>query len=158
MTNSPVFDKQLAMEEYWQQIGGTVFLPGANRAADRFARASFYVRALPKTPDQVKTIASVFSVIRNVSVPFGITTPDQPNISSTRWRSVSDHRRRRYFFGSAVTPNVFWIDLAELDFSPGTGRVLKLELGPEESNIPAWQTRSSSPRNPSSLRDFAEPS
>jgi penicillin V acylase-like amidase (Ntn superfamily) len=41
MTNSPVFEKQLALNDYWSGIGGTVFLPGTNRAADRFVRASF---------------------------------------------------------------------------------------------------------------------
>lgn len=48
MTNSPTFDKQLALAEYWKQIGGTVMLPGTNRASDRFARASFYINAIPK--------------------------------------------------------------------------------------------------------------
>ena len=93
MTNSPVFDQQLALNTYWKQIGGTVMLPGTNRAADRFARASFYVNAIPKSEDPVKALASVFSVIRNASVPFGINTPEEPNISSTRWRTVADHKR-----------------------------------------------------------------
>lgn len=97
MTNSPVFDQQLALNTYWKQIGGTVMLPGTNRAADRFARASFYVNAIPKSEDPVKALASVFSVIRNASVPFGINTPEEPNISSTRWRTVADHKRRLYF-------------------------------------------------------------
>ena len=90
MTNSPVFDQQLALNEYWKNIGGTTFLPGTNRAADRFVRASFYVNAVPKTDDQRIATASVFSVIRNTSVPYGISTPDEPNISSTRWRTVSE--------------------------------------------------------------------
>lgn len=135
MTNSPTFEKQLAMETYWQDIGGTVVLPGTNRSADRFARASFYVDAIPKTPDPVETLASVFSVIRNVSVPYGITTPDQPNISSTRWRTVSDHKRLLYFFESALTPNVFWLDLHNADFSAETGKVKKLELGKDQRNV-----------------------
>ncbi len=135
MTNSPTFDKQLAMEEYWKQIGGTVMLPGTNRAADRFARAAFYVNAIPKTENPVETIASAFSVIRNVSVPFGITTPDQPNISSTRWRTVSDQKRKLYFFESVLTPNIFWVDLTKLDFSEKTGKVLKLDLGPNQTHI-----------------------
>ena len=135
MTNSPIFVKQLAMEEYWKQIGGTVFLPGTNRASDRFARASFYVKAVPRTEDPVQTIASAFSVIRNVSVPYGFTTPTQPNISSTRWRTVSDHKRRRYFFESALTPNIFWVDLDKMDLSAQTGKVMKLDLGPNQKNI-----------------------
>ncbi len=135
MTNSPIFEKQLAMEEYWKQIGGTVMLPGTNRASDRFARASFYVNAIPKSEKPVEAIASVFSVIRNVSVPFGITTPDQPNISSTRWRTVSDQKRKLYFFESALTPNIFWVDLTKLDFSEKTGKVMRLDLGPDQMRI-----------------------
>lgn len=135
MTNSPIFEQQLALNQYWKQIGGTVFLPGTNRAADRFARASFYVNAIPKTEKPVEAIASAFSVIRNVSVPFGITTPDEPNISSTRWRTVSDHERKLYFFESALTPNIFWVDLNQLDLSEATGKVLKLDLGPDQSHI-----------------------
>jgi len=122
MTNSPTFDKQLALEAYWRDIGGTVMLPGTNRAADRFARASFYINAIPKDENPDLAVASVFSVIRNVSVPYGITTPDQPNISSTRWRTVADQKRLIYFFESAITPNTFWITLKDIDFSAETGR------------------------------------
>ena len=49
MTNSPVYDQQLALDAYWQQIGGTTMLPGTSRAADRFVRASFYIDAIPQT-------------------------------------------------------------------------------------------------------------
>ena len=119
MTNSPVFDQQLALNEYWKNIGGTTFLPGTNRAADRFVRASFYVNAVPKTDDQRIATASVFSVIRNTSVPYGISTPDEPNISSTRWRTVSDQKNLIYFFESTLYPNVFWVDFKEVDFSEG---------------------------------------
>lgn len=134
MTNSPTFDEQLALNSYWKQIGGTVMLPGTNRAADRFARASFYVNAVPQAQEPNKALASVFSVIRNVSVPYGITTPDQPNISSTRWRTVFDHKRKLYFFESALTPNTFWVDLKALNFSRDTGKVMKLDLGPNQNH------------------------
>jgi penicillin V acylase-like amidase (Ntn superfamily) len=134
MTNSPIFEEQLALNTYWQQIGGTTMLPGTNRAADRFARASFYVNAIPKDQSPNKNLASVFSVIRNVSVPYGISTPGQPNISSTRWRTVFDHQRKLYFFESALTPNTFWVDLNALDFSPQSGKVLKLDLGADQSH------------------------
>ncbi|WMJ71517.1 linear amide C-N hydrolase [Stenotrophomonas sp. 24(2023)] len=134
MTNSPVFDQQLALDAYWQQIGGTVMLPGTNRSADRFARARFYINAIPRSEDPVVALASVFSVIRNASVPYGITTPGEPNISSTRWRTVADHKRRLYFFESALTPNTFWVDLNKADFSKETGKVLKLDLGPDQRN------------------------
>ena len=41
MTNSPIVEKQLALDEYWQEIGGTIMLPGTDRAAHRLGRASF---------------------------------------------------------------------------------------------------------------------
>ena len=117
MTNSPVFDQQLALNDYWKNIGGTTFLPGTNRAADRFVRASFYITAITKVADTRTAAASVFSVIRNTSVPLGITTPNEPNISSTRWRTVSDQKNKVYFFESTIQPNVFWVNLQDVDFS-----------------------------------------
>lgn len=134
MTNSPTYDGQLALNAYWQGIGGTVMLPGTNRAADRFARASFYINAIPKDEDPNKALASVFSVIRNASVPYGINTPEQPNISSTRWRTVFDHKRGIYFFESALTPNTFWVNLKKIDFSKETGKVKWLDLGPNQDH------------------------
>ncbi len=131
MTNSPIFEKQLALNEYWRNIGGTVMLPGTNRAADRFVRASFYVDAIPQTSDSRIALASMFSVIRNASVPFGISSEQEPNISSTRWRTVADHKNRVYYFENALTPNTFWVDIKQADFRPGAA-VKKLNLANHE--------------------------
>jgi penicillin V acylase-like amidase (Ntn superfamily) len=131
MTNSPSFDRQLALNKYWENIGGLTFLPGTNRAADRFARASFLIGAIPKTTDPNyinavpgasyinQAVAGVLSVIRSVGVPLGITTPGQPNISSSIWRTVADQKNKVYFFDSATCPNVFWVPLSELDLKEG---------------------------------------
>ncbi len=127
MTNSPTFDQQLALNTYWEQIGGLAMLPGTSRASDRFARASFYIKAIPQTDDPKKATASVFSVIRGVSVPLGISTPGQPNISSTIWRTVADHKSKVYYFDSATSPTVFWTPLADMDFAEGAP-VKKLTL------------------------------
>jgi penicillin V acylase-like amidase (Ntn superfamily) len=134
MTNSPIFSKQLAITEYWEEIGGTVMLPGTNRAADRFVRASFYINALPKTDDPLVAAAAVFSVVRNASTPYGISTSDEPNISTTRWRTVVDHKALRYFFESALSPNTFWVELNNIDFSEGAP-TLRLPLGEGEKTI-----------------------
>ncbi len=119
MTNSPVYDQQLALDAYWKQIGGTTMLPGTSRAADRFVRASFYINVVPQTADIHEAIASCFGVIRNVSVPLGISTPGEPNIASTLWRTVADHKHMRYYFESTRSPSVFWVELADLDFTAG---------------------------------------
>lgn len=131
MTNSPPYDQQLALDEYWRTVGGTTFLPGTARAADRFVRASFLLSAIPRkadrnfirsVPDQSFTyqaVASVMSVMRAVSVPLGMTTPNEPNVSSTLWRTVSDHKNLVYYFDSATRPNTFWVSLGKLDLKPG---------------------------------------
>ncbi|WP_024447183.1 linear amide C-N hydrolase [Mycolicibacterium iranicum] len=139
MTNSPIFDKQLAISEYWKEIGGTVMLPGTNRAADRFVRASFYIDAVPKTADQLEAVAVALGVVRNASVPYGITTPEAPNISSTRWRTAIDHTALRYFFESALSPSTFWVDLKNLDLSEGAP-TLRLELGEGQKTVYTGET------------------
>ena len=132
MTNSPVYNKQLALSEYWKSIGGLTFLPGTNRAADRFARADFYINALPATDDERVAVAGVFSVVRNASVPYGISTPESPEISTTQWRTVSESKNLRYFFESSLTPNTFWVSLQDLDLSEGAP-VLKLSIANGET-------------------------
>lgn len=127
MTNSPIFEKQLALNDYWKNIGGLTFLPGTNRAADRFVRASYYINVIPQATDRRTAISSVFSVIRNVSVPLGISTPNEPNISSTRWRTVSDQKNMMYYFESTLSPNIFWVNFENVDFSKGAP-VKKLDL------------------------------
>jgi penicillin V acylase-like amidase (Ntn superfamily) len=131
MTNSPTYDQQIALNAYWQGIGGLVFLPGTNRAADRFARASFLLGAIPRSADrsyiaavpeqkfEFQALASVLGVVRSVGVPLGITTPGQPNISSTIWRTVADQKRLVYAFDSATSPSVFWVPMADLDLKEG---------------------------------------
>jgi penicillin V acylase-like amidase (Ntn superfamily) len=131
MTNSPKYDDQLALDTYWQSIGGMTFLPGTIRAADRFARASFLNSAVPRAadanyikgvPEQTyvnQAIASVMGIMRSVSVPLGITAPNEPNIASTLWRTVADQKNKIYYFDSASSPNTFWVPLSEMDFKEG---------------------------------------
>ena len=88
MTNSPPYDQQLALNEYWQRIGGLTFLPGTNRAADRFARLSYGLRSVPKVNSSELSVATVFSLIRQISVPLGVLDPAKPNQASTLWREL----------------------------------------------------------------------
>jgi choloylglycine hydrolase len=128
MTNEPRFEDQLAIRTYWKAVNGREFLPGTNRASDRFVRASHYIDAVRQSDDPRIAAAAVFSVVRNASVPFGISMEDAPNLSTTRWRVVADHKDRRFYVESAISPNVFWVDLDRLDFSEGA-QVRKLDLG-----------------------------
>jgi penicillin V acylase-like amidase (Ntn superfamily) len=134
MTNEPTYDRQLAIREYWDGVNPREFLPGTVRATDRFVRAAFYINAVEQTSDPRGAAAAVFSVIRQASVPWGISIADQPNLSTTRWRVVADHLDRRYFVESVTSPSVFWVDLANLDFSDGAD-VRKLDLGVDMERI-----------------------
>lgn len=127
MTNAPTYDKQLTINDYWKEIGGLKMLPGTNKSSDRFVRASFYIDALPKNTTHQLALAGVFGVINNCSVPIGISVSDQPEISSTRWRSVSDQKDKVYYFESTISPAIIWIDLSKCNLKEGAP-VLKLDL------------------------------
>ena len=147
LTNSPAYNLQLAVNDYWKQVGGLNMLPGTNRSSDRFARASFYINAVAQTPDPNIAIPTVFSVIRNVSVPYGISTPDSPHISSTRWRSVCDQKNLVYYFEQTVPMAVMHVNFKDIDFSKTSGeRVLKLTDGRNyEGNVTSQFVKSSHP-------------
>jgi penicillin V acylase-like amidase (Ntn superfamily) len=132
LTNSPTYDQQLAIMEYWKLAGGlTKSLPGTSNAADRFVRASFLLAALPvKTstnyisgsPQQkfhYQAAMAVLSLMRSIGTPLGFSLADQPWVSSTIWRTVSDSTNRIVLFDSAMAPATFWVNLDDLDFKPG---------------------------------------
>jgi choloylglycine hydrolase len=140
VTNSPTYDKQLAIMEYWKEAGGTSkSLPGTSRAADRFVRTSFLLDVLPAvasptyisgTPEQsfkFQAPMAVLSLMRSVGTPLGFANEEQPWVSSTIWRTVSDSTNRVVIFDSALTPATFWVKLDELDLRPGAP-VRKLQL------------------------------
>ena len=130
LTNSPAYNLQLAVNDYWKQVGGMNMLPGTNKSSDRFARASFYIDAVDQSPDAEKAVPVLMSVVRNVSVPFGISMPDNPYISSTRWRVISDQKNLVYYFENTVPMFMFHVNLKDIDFSEGSGeRILKLSDG-----------------------------
>lgn len=118
MTNEPVYEKQLALNDYWQNLKG-VFLPGTGEPEDRFVRASYYLNNALQTADTNKSIAIVFSIIRNVSVPMLEGFSSRPNVASTIWRSVADLKNKVYYFESTDRPNVFWVDINKLNLAQG---------------------------------------
>lgn len=131
MTNEPPFDQQLALNAYWQAVGGNTFLPGTIKPEDRFVRTSFFINAIPKKTDPSfikavpegsysnQAVAGVASVMRSVSVPLSMGEPGETYAAATIWRTVSDQKNLVYFFDSATSPNTFWVPLSELDLAEG---------------------------------------
>ncbi|MBL9157013.1 MAG: linear amide C-N hydrolase [Verrucomicrobiales bacterium] len=135
MTNSPIFEQQLSLAKYWENIGGSVMLPGTNRASDRFVRASYYINEATQTADPRRAVATVFSVMRNVSVPIGVKIPGQPNIADTLWLTVSDQKNKVYYYQDTNSPSILWVKLGELDFREGSGaRKLQLDGNPDTAD------------------------
>jgi choloylglycine hydrolase len=119
MTNSPSFDQQLAIQTYWNGVDGKTFLPGSINSPDRFVRAQWMLNAAPKEADPALATATALSLIRSISTPLGLSVPDKPNIAATLWRTVSDPSAGRYYYESAYSPSIFWVDLAKLDLAEG---------------------------------------
>lgn len=117
MTNEPAFDKQLAINTYWQGIPGNVMLPGTSNPTDRFVRGSYYINSVPKSDDAKIAVPTLFSIMRNMSAPLGVSTPGHPNVSATRWRSVADQKNLVYYFDDVLNPSAVWLDFKNLDFS-----------------------------------------
>ena len=143
MTNSPTYDQQLSLAAYWQNIGGSTMLPGTNRASDRFVRMSYYINETTQTADPRRAVATVFSVMRNVSVPIGIKIPGQPNIADTLWLTVSDQKNKVYYYQDTNSPSILWVRLNHLNFNEGSGpRRLQLDGNPD---VGGDQTRNFKP-------------
>jgi choloylglycine hydrolase len=72
------------------------------------------IRGVPDQSYAHHAVAAVLGVRRAAAVPLGITTPEQPNISSTIWRTIADDRNLAYYFDSATRPNTVRASLAKL--------------------------------------------
>jgi choloylglycine hydrolase len=132
MTNDPSYDKQLAINSYWKDVGGVNFLPGTISPSDRFARGSYMLSAMPNTvlkrfssalPTknlETQSSLSMLGIMRSISVPLGESVTGKPDVASTLWRSVADQKSRIYYFDSALSPNAMWVDLKKLDLSQGS--------------------------------------
>lgn len=131
MTNSPVYSEQLKLNAFWATKDRSHDLPGSIQSPDRFVRGSFYNEQLPPTTDPRQALAGVMSVMRNISVPWGTPDPEHPNISPTWWRTLLDQKNGVYYFDSALSPQMVWVNLRQIDFSPGTGiRAIAIETNP----------------------------
>src|SRR5215813_8095772 len=94
MTNSPVFDEQLAIEKYWKGVDPLTFLPGSINAADRFARVSFLINAIPTKVDP-NTINAVPGATYENQAALSVLSVLRP--SACHWvspilRSPTSHR------------------------------------------------------------------
>jgi len=148
MTNDPTYNQQLALLEKqdFSHPSSDMPLPGNVNPRDRFQRAAYYAALLPEPKTEREAIASIFAIIRNVSVPFGAPYKSF-GIYNTEYRTTINLTDKRYYFELTTSPNVIWAELMKFNLSPGapvmildpddialsgdvTGRFLKAENPP----------------------------
>ena len=98
---------------------------------DRFQRAAFFSRFLPQPATARQAIAAMFSIMANVSVPFGAPYKDFGTYN-TEYRSVADLTKRVYYFQLTTVPSVCWVQLAALNLRHGAP---VLSLNPDELGL-----------------------
>lgn len=122
MTNEPSLDEQLANLKHYKMWGGDRALPGDIDPLSRFVRACAYLKTLPKPKDQYEALAGVYSVAKNIAVPYGAhdtSGSDTTDTWPTLWSTLADLTHKVYYFNSSQSPNIFWVDFSKLDLSEG---------------------------------------
>lgn len=127
LTNDPTYPAMTAINNYWEGIGGRNFLPGRVASPDRFVRGTFFDKNVKKVSDHDTAFAIIRSILANVSVPYLYEGPaEEPNVSSTQWRSFADLGLRRYYFDLVTNYGAFYVDLMKCNLEKGAP-VLKLD-------------------------------
>jgi penicillin V acylase-like amidase (Ntn superfamily) len=134
LTNSPVYEKQLANLKNYAGLGGDKPLPGTTLPIDRFVRATYYNQHLPTSKSLDEEVYSVLAIMRNVAQPFGVASAERTIMSETLWNVVGDITHRVYYYTSTTSPNMVKVDLNKFNLSAGSpAMMLDIVARPELS-------------------------
>lgn len=129
MTNEPTYGEQIANLANYKPFGGDLSLPGDIDPLSRFVRAATYLETLPEPESVREAVAGAYSIARNVAVPFGAEDSSATGAEdtwSTLWFTLADTTHLTYYFQSTRSPNLYWVELDNLDLSEGAP-VLKVD-------------------------------
>jgi penicillin V acylase-like amidase (Ntn superfamily) len=120
MTNDPGYAEQLRLldRQDYRKPSCDLPIPGNVNPVDRFQRAAYFSALLPEPRDEREATASILSIMRNVSVPFGAPYGEF-GIYNTEYRTVADLTSLRYFFELTTSPSLVWADLGQFDLGDG---------------------------------------
>jgi penicillin V acylase-like amidase (Ntn superfamily) len=122
MTNEPTYGEQIANLANYRPFGGDLSLPGDIDPLSRFVRAATYLETLPAPENVREAVAGAYSIARNVAVPFGAQDSSASGAEdtwSTLWFTLADTTNLTYYFQSTRSPNLYWVDFDNVDFSEG---------------------------------------
>ena len=74
---------------------------------------------LPEPKDERQAVAAMFSIMANVSIPFG-APHDESGTYNTEYRSVMNLTDRVYYFQLTAAPCLCWTRMPELHLSKGS--------------------------------------
>jgi len=117
MTNEPPMPKQLANLKKYKLFGGNLAMPGDIDPSSRFVRASSYLKTLPNPKSHEQAVGYVTGILRTTMVPFGAEDTGSSEAADTwptRWSTIADLSRKRFYFLPGITQNIFWIDFGKL--------------------------------------------
>ncbi|MHB8068265.1 MAG: linear amide C-N hydrolase [Desulfobaccales bacterium] len=127
LTNEPPWDQQMANLRRYKGFGGDLPWPGDVDSKSRFVRASAFLKTLNLDPYWLISpdyISRLFSAIRAEATPFGaiMFKDDGSEVSAwpTLWTSLFDLTNKAIYFTHTIARNYFWIDMGELELSPGS--------------------------------------
>ena len=126
MTNDPNWPQMTAIIDYWNKIGGNNMLPGTVSSPDRCVRANYFAHHVKQTADPDLAVATCRSVLANSSVPYSYEIQDQPELSTTQWRTYSVPYNLRYYFEIVTNPGYYYVDLNKVNLRKGAP-VMKLD-------------------------------
>ena len=119
LTNDPPYPQMTAINDYWKKIGGANMLPGTVSSPDRFVRGWFFDHNVERTNNSADGLAISRSILSAISVPYRYTVQEEPNVSSTQWRSYANLRDRLYGFELVTNMGYFYVDLNKCDLRKG---------------------------------------
>ena len=127
MTNDPNWPQMTAILDYWNNVGGTNMLPGTVKSPDRCVRANYFAHHVDATGDSDLGTTICRTVLINSCVPYTYQLGEnEPNVSSTQWRSYSNVRDKIYGFEPVTNYGYYYIDLKKCKLSPGSP-IMKLD-------------------------------
>jgi penicillin V acylase-like amidase (Ntn superfamily) len=121
MTNDPPLAQQLTELKKWDFTNATreTPLPGNVNPIDRFVRANYFLQTIREPKSEREAMATILSISRNASVPFNAPYKTVGTIYDTEYRTAIDLTNERYFFELTTSPNVVWVNLKQMNLSPG---------------------------------------
>lgn len=126
MTNDPNWPQMTAIIDYWNRVGGRNMLPGTVASPDRCVRANYFAHHVKEADDPDLAVSICRSVLVASCVPYTYEIEDQPELSSTQWRSYSVPANLRYYFEMVTNPGYYYVDLNKVSLTKGAP-VLKLD-------------------------------